>query len=310
MISSDPRNADSLENNKLDAILFGHIIGTGQEFSVESVANGVPAPTKTQCQALANSVWVEVDGKGDCLRYWSSGMTKDTPCAVFYIHGDRLWLGKTTSYDDNNAAVQQEYAVKAAASLGMGFVKIARPGLYGSSGAHSASRQMREMNLVAGAIREIITRYNVHRYGFTGQSGGGSVAAYLLTQFPDVQCVAFTAACLSLEGLKRAGQKEGGYDYGAPGIYDPIAHLPELKLNARRRLFVIGDENDKSALFPNLVEYYQAAKSAGHKVTLIRSTGSNNHVLDATGQHAVAWCLHGVSTSEIMRRIANREVIN
>lgn len=311
MNSSETPAADPPENEDSAANSLDHLIGRGvEEFSIASVANGVPAPTRIQCEALDNSVWIEVDGKGDCLRYWSSGMTKDTPCAVFYLHGDRLWLGKATSYDDNNEAAQQEYAAGAAASLGMAFVKIARPGLYGSSGSHSASRQMREMKLVAGAVGEIIRRYNVKRYGFTGQSGGGSVAAYLLTQFPDVECVALTAACLSLEGLKRAGQREGGYDYGAPGIYDPIIHLPEVKLDARRRLFVIGDENDPAALFPNLVEYYEAAKAAGHKATLLRTKALRNHVLDTTGQHVVAWCLNGVSTADIRRRIANREVIN
>lgn len=310
MNSTERRAYDSLESKDCSAN-FDQLIGSGvEEFPVEGVANGVPPPTKNRCLALDNSVWVEVDGRGDCLRYWSSGLTKETPCVVFYIHGDRLWLGKTTSYDDNNAAIQQEYAAKAAASLGMAFVKIARPGLYGSSGSHSASRQMREMKLVTGAVDEIIRRYNIKRYGFTGQSGGGSVAAYLLTQFPEVECVAFTAACLSLEGLKRAGQREGGYDYGVPGIYDPIAHIAKVKLNARRRLFVIGDEDDAAALFPNLVEYYQAGKAAGHKVTFIRSKGLRNHVLDATGQHTVAWRLQGVSVSEIKRRIANREVVN
>ncbi|WP_128932037.1 alpha/beta hydrolase family protein [Bradyrhizobium zhanjiangense] len=295
------------ENRGSDANPAGKSV---EEFPIESVLNGVPCPTKSECQALGNSVWVEVEGQGDCLRYWSSGLTKQTPSAVFYIHGDRLWLGKPTRYDDNNAAAQQEYATKAAASLGMAFVTIARPGLYGSSGAHSASRQMREMKLVAGAVRQIIKRYNIKRYGFAGQSGGGSVASYLLTKFPDTKCVAFSAACLSLGGLRRAGQIAGGYDYGAPGIYDPIAHLSEVKVDPDRRLFVIGDEKDKGALFLNLVEYYEAAKSAGHDVTLIRSEGLGNHILDATGQHAVSWCLQGVPTSEIEMRIANKEVIN
>src|SRR5882762_10236197 len=46
-----------------------------EEFPLESVANGVSAPTQSECQALDNGIWVEVDGKGDCVRYWSSGLT-------------------------------------------------------------------------------------------------------------------------------------------------------------------------------------------------------------------------------------------
>ncbi|WP_321897296.1 alpha/beta hydrolase family protein [Burkholderia cepacia] len=281
-----------------------------EDFPRETVMCGVPAPTEAQCRALGNSVWVEIDGKGDCLRYWSSGLTEDTGIAVFYFHGDRIWFGEVAAYDDNTAVAQLEYANQAAATLGMAFVKVARPGLYGSSGSHSASRQMREMKLVEGAVREILKRHKVKRFGFAGQSGGGSIAAYLMTRFPEAECVAFTAACLSLNALRKAGQKVGGYDYGHPAIYDPIAHLHELKPTASRQIFVIGDEKDKAALFPNLLDFYEAAKAAGHNIVLIRAEGLRNHVLDATGQHAVAWCLQGATASEVASRIAAKGVIN
>ncbi|MGY3488031.1 pimeloyl-ACP methyl ester carboxylesterase [Bradyrhizobium sp. USDA 4011] len=274
-----------------------------EEYSAEGVLNGVPAPTQTQCQARGNGVWVEVDGKAECLCYWSAGVTEATLSAVFFIHGDRLWDGKVVGYGDNNSSVQRESAARAAESIGMPLVKIARPGLYGSSGSHLASRQMRELQLVAAAAREIIKRYNIRRYGFAGQSGGGSVAAYLMTQFPDAECFAFTAACLSL-------QKTSGYDYGAHGIYDPIAHISEVEPKSHRRLFIIGDEQDKWAQFSNLVEFFEAAEQAGHDVTLVRCKALRNHALDATGQEAVAWALQGISSSEIARRIVVRGINN
>ncbi|WP_128957372.1 alpha/beta hydrolase family protein [Bradyrhizobium zhanjiangense] len=162
---------------------------------------------------------------------------------------------------------------------------------------------MRELQLVAAAAREIIKRYNIRRYGFAGQSGGGSVVAYLIPQFPDAECFAFTAACLSL-------QKASGYDYGAHGIYDPIAHISEVEPRSHRRLFIIGDERDKWAPFSNLVEFYEAAQQGGHDVTLVRCEALRNHVLDATGQDTVAWVLQGISSSEIARRILARGINN
>ncbi|MGX9148282.1 alpha/beta hydrolase family protein [Mesorhizobium sp. 128a] len=278
-------------------------------FSVDGVAQGVPACTEAECLAYGNSLWVEVDGTGDCIRHWSSGLSDQTPVAVFYIHGDRLWFGDPVGYEDNSVARQQAYANAAASSLGMPFIKIARPGLYGSSGKHSSARQMRELELIAGAIRQLIARHNIKRYGFAGQSGGGSVASYLLTQFPDVECVAFSAACLSLDGLRRGSPERSGYD-GAGDIYDPVAHLSKVPMNPNRRLFVIGDEKDKSALFLNLEDYYHTAKSLGHNVTLFRTEGlGNHHVLDATGQHALAWALRGLSTEQIQKKIANKEIV-
>ncbi|MBC8641655.1 hypothetical protein IAG25_33050 [Caballeronia sp. EK] len=278
-------------------------------FAVTSVVEGVPTCTEAECRARGNGIWVEVDGSGDCIRYWSSGLTDETPMAVFYIHGDRLWFGEVVSYDDNSVARQNSYAKMAASSLGMPFIKIARPGLYGSSGQHSSARQTRELQLVAGAVRHLLERYKIKRYGIAGQSGGGSVASYLLTQFPDVECVAFSAACLSLDGLRNGSLTRSGYD-GGPDIYDPVAHLHEVATNHRRRLFIIGDEKDKAALFLNLEHYYQTAKALGHDVTLIRAEGlGNNHVLDVTGQYIVAWAMQGMSTQEIEQKIALKEVV-
>ncbi|HVK54700.1 MAG TPA: hypothetical protein VM532_06695 [Burkholderiales bacterium] len=305
-MSSKNRSVQSIAETSIAAT--GMAIGVvAEEFPLEGVINGAPTPTRSECQALDNGIWVEVDGKGDCLRYWSAGLTNDTPSAVFYIHGDRIWAGKTCSYSDNNRTAQKENAISTAESIGMAYVKIGRPGLYGSSGAHSERRQMREMRLIEGAVREIIKRFGIKHYGFTGQSGGGSVVAYLFTQFPDAKCVTFTSSALSLEGLKKAGQTNG-YDYGALGIYDPIKHLPEISPVPDRRIFVIGDEQDEYALFSNQIEYYEAAKAAGHDVILIPAEGDGHHKLDATGQHVTAWCLKDLSTEQIKKKIADKEV--
>ena len=280
-----------------------------EEFPVETVVNGVAAPTREQCNACDNSLWVEVDGQGECIRYWSWGLSDKTTNAVFYIHGDRIWDGQTVGYADNTASAQQDYAMQTAQSINMPFITIARPGLYGSSGAHTQRRQLREMQLIAGAIEAIIKRYGIKRFGITGQSGGGSVAAYLFSRFADVACVAFTSSCLSLEALRQGGQVEGGYDYGAPGIYDPLTHLPQIPVRPGRQLFVIGDEQDAYALFGNQLAYYNAAKAAGHTIHLIRSEGRYNHSLDVTGQHAVAWYLHGIPVAVIEEKIAAKEVV-
>lgn len=280
-----------------------------EEFSVESIMAGVTAPTQRECEALDNGLWIVVDGKGDCMRYWSSGLSENTPSAVFYMHGDRIWAGKNTSYADNTSAAQKEYAAATAAAIRTAFVKIGRPGLYGSSGAHAERRQMREMQLIKGAVDEIIDRHAIKRFGITGQSGGGSVAAYLLTQFATAECVALTSSALSLDALKKAGQGSDGYAYVTEGIYDPIAHLSEISVDPRRRIFVIGDELDEYALFPNQLEFYEAAKAAGHDITLIKSEGDYHHNLDVTGQHTVAWCLNGTSALEIEQKIAAKEVV-
>ena len=46
--------------------------------------------TREACAWLDSSIWVEVDGSGECIRYFTAGLdSSDGPVHVWF-HGDRL----------------------------------------------------------------------------------------------------------------------------------------------------------------------------------------------------------------------------
>ena len=153
---------------------------------------------ETSCKSNPNNVWAVVDNKGDCIRYYAAGFSNGpNKSAIIYIHGDRLWGEKPIGYDDNDSDKQQQNVEEIHKALGLPFVMIARPGTYGSSGSHAHRREMREVELVDAAIKVIRDRYKIEQTALTGQSGGGTVAAYVLTKQPDLNCVVLTSSALS-----------------------------------------------------------------------------------------------------------------
>lgn len=276
-----------------------------------AVAQEFPDPsggvkmTPEQCSLAQNSMWIDVDGQADCIRYYASGLKDKNAKAIFYTHGDVMW-GKQQSvvpaYKTATAGKRQELVDKAAADAGMPVVMIARPGLYGSSGEHGKRRQMRELKLVEAALREIRTRHSIAEFAITGQSGGGSVAAYLAAQMPEAKCVVFTSSALSLTGLKNAGQTDG-YVYNNEAIYDPSLHIDAMGKSEGRRIFIIGDPQDEYALIGNQIDYFEKAKAKGLNVLRIEAEGDGHHSLDRTGWNVAGWCMGGASDDDIVKKI-------
>ena len=46
--------------------------------------------TEAKCSTVSPSVWVIVEGKGDCLRYFPSGVASSNDIVNVFFHGDRL----------------------------------------------------------------------------------------------------------------------------------------------------------------------------------------------------------------------------
>lgn len=280
-----------------------------ETFPPESLTAGV-AGDETACRARSDSVWVAVDGKGECIRYYSAGFRAgQNKAAVIYVHGDRLLGDKPTSYDDNESTVQRQRVEEIATEIGLPFVRIARPGTYGSSGNHANRRQIREVRLVDAAVAAIRERYQIENVGLTGQSGGGTNAAYVLSRQRDLACVALTSAALSMKSIL-ASDPQSIYDTRSPGLYNPIDHVGEIPANPRRLVYVIGAEVDRISPLVNQREYADALRSRGNSVYLIEghATGSAGHSLDRTGRHVATWCLQGVPTEEIVRRVRTGQI--
>jgi pimeloyl-ACP methyl ester carboxylesterase len=253
-------------------------------------------------------VWVEADGRGDCIRYYTAGLdAQANDRAIIYIHGDRLWGDKPISYDDNSSQAQEENVKKMQGELGLPVIVVARPGTYGSSGSHAHRREHRELVLMKAAVEEIIHRHRIAKVGLTGQSGGGTVTSYVMGQLPDIQCVALTSAALSMKYIV-AQDPQSIYDRGNTDLYDPISNLNDVLPSSVRRLFVIGAEGDKFSPFGNQKAYAQALMGRGYEVYVAEGEpmGTYKHTLDRTGRQTVAWCVNSVPPEAILEKIKAR----
>ncbi|MET4736691.1 pimeloyl-ACP methyl ester carboxylesterase [Bradyrhizobium japonicum] len=282
---------------------------SAEMFPPETLLSGYTV-SEQACKAQSSSVWVVVDGKGDCIRYYAAGLSSGSnKYAIFYLHGDRLWGANPISYDDNDSAKQQAKIDDIQKEVGLPFIMVARPGTYGSSGSHVHRREKREVMLNNAAIAALRKRYAIEHAAVTGQSGGGANAAYVLTQQPDLSCVVLTSSALSMNTILAADVKSI-YDTSNSGLYDPIQHVAEVKPNDARKVFVIGMEGDKFSPFANQKEFAEALKAKGHNVFLIhgKAAGSYGHTLDRTGRTVSKWCLTGIPVQEIIERVEKHQV--
>lgn len=261
------------------------------------------------------TVWVDLDPDwdprdGTCIRYILAGLDTTNPVAVVYFHGDVMWqyLDGRTGWFDSYANVTLEtlrgFAQRETGTLGLPYVRISRPGTYGSSGFHKLRRRAEEAEIVNAALDQVKHRHAIDRLALVGQSGGGHVVASLLTKRDDIDCAVITSGVVAV--ARRA--RHHGWDRDITGyrdFYDPIDHVAEIVPDPSRRIFVIGDPRDKNTPFFTQEAYAQAVREAGHEVALIRAEGSGRsfHGLSLTGFKVAKWCVDGVQAEEIQARL-------
>lgn len=270
---------------------------------------------KAECARNAETaVWVVVDGAGECIRYFHSGLKDQNPLVHVWFHGDRMsqsfngnaWVHGYYSRDANPAALQAQ-AEAGEVDSGVPYIRFSRPGLYGSSGNHRRRRLPEEVAIVDAAVDAIKARHGIQSYALSGQSGGGHLVASLLTRRDDISCAVITSGVASVrERSKIRGW--GGRDItGFSSFFDPIDHVAQIPVKADRRIFVMGDPADSNVPFSTQADYHNALRAAGHHSALVRARGrgKSRHGLAHAGVHVVRDCIDGVRSDEIVRRHSN-----
>ena len=110
----------------------------------ESFSNAVVAAGKTitrrQCadlEARKTASWVEVDGHGECLRYYAAGLKPGSnPIVAAWMHGDIMGSQprQIGHQEELGVAGMIEQERMLSERFGVPFIFLARPGAYGSSG--------------------------------------------------------------------------------------------------------------------------------------------------------------------------------
>lgn len=288
--------------------------GIGQHNADTFTAAGVLSGSqidRTDCPDGASRVWVEVDGRGECLRYFSAGLDEANPIVHVWFHGDRMaqseqgeaWVSK--SYEQHaNRETLQGFADRALTDYGLPYIRFSRPGVYGSSGEHKSRRRPRESAIINAALDKLKDRYQIDRFALTGQSGGGHVVAALLPKRSDIDCAVMTSGVLSVRERARAhGWKTditGYWDY-----WDPVDHIDFIAKDPKRRIFIVGDPLDTNTPLETQLSYRDAVSGAGHSISFLRAKGKgrSHHSLDLTGFQVAKWCLDGLSAPKMQSRL-------
>lgn len=278
-------------------------------FPAEELQRGTTS-TEVQCASIPLAAWVVVDGKGDCIRFYASGlMPRINPEVFVYFEGDHLTndLRILGNYDKKSpASIQQEVDLRAAQS-GKPYLFIGRPGTYGSSGFHGDRRRPREGKLIIAALDAIKAKYNIGTYHMAGQSGGGGLVATMLNMRGDIGCAVIASGAVSVWML--AAQKGRNRDTNnSTDSYDPVDHVADIRKSPALRIFVLSSRHDQNVLFKTQEHYVKQLRRVGLAPVHVElpGTGTSFHGLSEFAKPALGWCAQGLPDAEIRRRLEAR----
>ncbi len=312
--------------------LFGHAQDNDDIFPFDDVLHPKTV-SQAECAATHHAVWVETSWQrrglfdrmiqetaSGCIRYFPSANAEGAATAVFFIHGDVMSFedrpnqNRETYEKSSSYKAQVAQAESTAKDIGLPVIRVARPGVYGSTGmSHVRERRMPiEAHLVNAALDAIKQRYGYARIQLAGLSGGGGLAGAALTLGrTDIDCLVVGSGAVSIKSRARAlatKEAQRGLDQTGQSladVYDPIDHVDGVHPDASRRVFIVGDPRDQSVSFESQKEFQGRLVASGIPATLLtaRAKDARHHRIAPETQRVAAWCKAGMSDVEMQRRL-------
>ena len=268
---------------------------------------------QAECVPESNSIWLVVDGDGECVRYFHAGLdlAGDNPLVHVWLHDDRLQptgggighrkpTNQVRNYNDRTPELLQASVDGYFATFGVPFIRISRPGTYGSSGDHRERRRLREVEIVNAAIDALKARYRIDTMALSGHAGGGHLVGTLLPRRTDLRCVVITSGNVA---LAHRGNFEGwrtdttGYNDSVDPM-DLVERIPKIR---NRPIILAGDLRDARIRFDSQLRYHQRLREVGQETFMLLANAPppDYHDLEYLGLKLVRWCLEGRSVADI-----------
>lgn len=282
----------------------------------EATLGGADALAGVQgaCEIDRRHVWVEVEGRGDCVAFYPTDDFEKENHAVFYFEGDipPTYRKNAPKLRSHLASLRRTLEMLAKAYK-VPYVLVARPGTFGSTGSHADRRKVREYLVMREAVEAIRREFRLDRISLAGQSGGATIAGALLT--------------LGLARVTCATPGSGGYDLAAmldwhatrqgyvpvhrehPAAlsqsFNVMDSIGGVERDTRRRIFVIGDMADSVTPFAQQKRFAEQLQAAGHHAEVLEAKGSGteSHGLAFTSLKIAGLCATGATDDEIRRAI-------
>ena len=288
---------------------------TDAGFTLDELLSGSEI-IQADCVPERNSLWLIVDGKGECIRYFHAGLdgSGENKLVHVWLHGDRLkphWstrIGQGTSasnepiaYQDRKPSTLQAFADRNFASFAIPFIRLSRPGTYGSTGDHRKRRRPREIEVVNAAVDALKKRYDIESFLLSGHSGGGHLVGALLARRLDLSCVVITSGKVAIgKQIRLEGWTTDSTGYA--DYVDPITLVDEVPRVLNRPILLVGDPRDVAVRFDSQHSYFMRLHRAGHRVFLFaaKAAAPEFHDLSYLGMNMVRWCAEGRSVTDIV----------
>lgn len=301
----------------LVAILTAGTCGAGAQtppaanrpFGVIAPEAGIPA-VKAICDSYAHALWLTVDGKAECVRYWMSEAGGQSGFAMLYMTGDQVVTGpgnRPGPGDDDLTLSPAQLQITAdnwSKRVKGTYVMLARPGTFGSSGRHNDRRLIREVQIVNAALSALKEKHGFLGYHLVGQSGGGHLVASMLPRRRDIGCAVIASGAVAVKArLRDMGRTID--TTGHPNPHDPIDEIERIARRPDLRVLVLTDEQDKAVSAASQSAYVDRIHAHGIDVAqiFVEAKDARRHVLSLHGLWATVDCAAGRSLEAITQRM-------
>ncbi|MDB5602782.1 MAG: hypothetical protein JWN71_4826 [Xanthobacteraceae bacterium] len=263
--------------------------------------------SEAQCGALKTALWLTVDGRKLCIRYWMSaaGSTRTEPLVFFdgdLGSNDNGRLALNPAAERVSAGQIQRIAHLWSRNYGGPYVELARVGTLGSSGSHTKDRRtLFEVRVAMAALDALKAKFGWTRLHVVGQSGGGHTVAGLARQRDDIGCavMASGAIAVKLSHLYR-GAVVGDI---IRSKYDPYDQILDKPYPPKLRMIVMSDPNDRIVSYASQAAFVTLAKLHNASILhlLTDASDKDHHGLAGAGIRAATDCAKGVNDQELIK---------
>jgi hypothetical protein len=281
--------------------------GAGAEvFKKEDLLRGITI-TRAQCDATAQTLWLNVHERDFCVRYYLSSAGGEGSRPVVFLQGDQLgkFNIKTWVWTDTTEAkdIDTEDIKRLADGLSeltrTTAIYLARIGVDGTSGNHMARKSALEFDLMNAALDDLKQRYAFEGFHLAGQSGGSLLVSGLGELRHDVGCLVIGSGRIIPPELPKSKDP-------AKSPFDPILNISQLAQNRSVRMFVVTDKTDKRVPVAQQIGLVDRLRRAGRQVPqfFVETTDELHHNVVLYAELVVAGCVLGRPDEEIARAIA------
>jgi hypothetical protein len=316
-VSRGPRGALSTIALLAIALAAAALASTGVGAEIikkEDMLRGITT-TREKCAATERALWLNVDKRDFCVRYYLSTAGGEGPRPVVFLSGDhfgtvRNWQWVPTSQDKNagvtfdpsNPASHGDVNTDDLVKMADVFSKmakttaiyLARMGVDGTSGNHVFRKTLLELHLVNAALDAIKQRYGFEGFHLAGQSGGSTLLTGLAGMRHDIAC--------AVSGSGRLGISDGSSSKDpARTLVDPLGFVPSIAQNRSIHFFMVTDSADRTVPAKQQTPFAEKMRRAGRSISqyFVTATDDYHHGVVGYTQLVAAGCVLGKSDADI-----------